>query len=69
MNEQMFILMRFYDNGGLANYEIVTCNEDDLYDYCVHFEEKCVSQNLGTHIGILELNEFNSILKEMNEII
>lgn len=61
-----YILMRFYDGGGLADYKIVKCdNEDDLYNHCVEFEKECVSQNLGERIGILDLDEFDAIRKEI----
>ena len=57
-----YILMRFYEGGGLADYKIVKCdNEDDLYDKCVEFEEDCVRRNVGTRIGILDLEEFKKI--------
>ena len=35
-----FILMRFYDGGGLATHKIVRCNEDDLVDHCEKFEQE-----------------------------
>jgi hypothetical protein len=60
-----YVLMRFYGNGGLSTYKIVSCNEDELYDHCVEFEQECVRQNLGERIGILDLDEFNAIRKEL----
>lgn len=61
-----YILMRFYGGGGLADYKIVKCNnEDDLYDECAKFEEECIRQNLGEYIGILDLDEFDAIRKEI----
>jgi len=61
-----YILMRFYEGGGLADYKIVRCdNEDDLYKECVQFEQECVRRNVGTRIGILDLKEFDAIRKEI----
>ena len=60
-----YILMRFYGGGGLATSEIVKCEEDDLFDKCAEFEKECGRQNLGTHIGILDLDEFNTIQREI----
>jgi len=60
-----FILMRFYEGGGLASYKIINCNEDELFNECVKFEQECVRQNLGEHIGILDLDEFDAIRKEI----
>ena len=65
--KETFVLMRFYEGGGLAQYEIVSCGEDDLYECLVKFEQDCVSQNLGVRIGILEKKEFDSIAKEIEE--
>jgi len=63
MEEKNFVLMRFYDGGGLADWKIVKCKEEALEDYLIEFEEDCVSQNLGTTIGILEQFEFEKIAK------
>jgi len=61
-----YILMRFYGGGGLANYKIVNCDEEnELFDECVKFEQECVRQNLGEFIGILDLDEFDAIKKEI----
>ena len=60
-----YILMRFYDGGGLATSKIINCEEDDLFDHLIEFELDCIQQNLGTHIGILDLDEFDAIRKEI----
>jgi len=61
-----YILMRFYEGGGLADYKIVKCDsEDDLYEECVQFEQECIKRNVGARIGILDLNEFNLIQKKI----
>ena len=60
-----YVLMRFYAGGGLATYKIVSCEEDNLIDYCIQFEKECISQNLGERIGILDLDEFDTIQKEI----
>lgn len=65
MKEKTFVLLRLYDGGGLATHEIVNCREEDLYDHLVKFEKDCVSQNLGTRIGILEEKEIKSIVKNI----
>lgn len=68
--KKTFILMRFYDGGGLAHYEIVSCDEDagELDAYLIDFEERCVAQNLGVRIGILEKEEFDRIAKAIKEM-
>ena len=65
--KKTFILMRFYNGGGLADYDFVTCEEDKLYDYCVKFEQECVRRNLGTRCGILEKEELEKITKNLKE--
>lgn len=60
-----YILIRFYGGGGLADYKIVKCNEDELYNYCAKFEKECIIENLGEYIGILDLDEFNAIKTEI----
>lgn len=64
---KIFIMMRFYDGGGLASFRVVACSEDELEDLLIKFEEDCDSQNLGNRIGVLELEEFNKISKEIKE--
>jgi len=64
-----YILMRFYDGGGLADWLIVKCKEEDLDEHLVKFEEDCVSQNLGTMIGVLEENEFKQIANLYDRVI
>jgi hypothetical protein len=60
-----YVMMRFYEAGGLATYKVVCCEEDDLIDHLIKFEESCVSQNLGTRIGILDITEFEAIRKDI----
>jgi len=56
-----YVLMRFYEGGGLADYLIVKCKEEELEQHLIDFEEYCISQNLGTRIGVLEEDEFKKI--------
>ena len=60
-----YVMMRFYDGGGLATYKIVSCEEDNLIDYLIEFEKECISQNLGARIGILDIDELDAIRKEI----
>lgn len=60
-----YILMRFYAGGGLATYKIVSCEEDNLIDHLIEFEQECIRQNLGERIGIVDLDEFDTIRKEI----
>jgi hypothetical protein len=64
-----FIMMRFYDGGGLADYDFVTCEEEDLYDHLVKFEKDCVRNNLGTRIGVLETQELREIISYLEPIL
>ena len=66
--KRIFVLMRFYDGGGLADYEVVKCKEEDLFDYCAEFEKECIRRNLGTRIGILERIEVGNIIKDIKEL-
>jgi hypothetical protein len=68
MDKKTFIMMRFYDGGGLADYDFITCAEEDLLEHLIKFEENCARQNLGTHIGVLEKEEIENIAKTLKEI-
>jgi hypothetical protein len=63
--ENTYILMRFYDGGALADFEVVSCTEEELEDCIIEFEEDCGRRNVGTHIGFLELDEFKRIAKDI----
>jgi len=56
-----YVLMRFYSGGGLARYKIVNCEEDNLINHLIEFEQECGRENLGERIGILEIDEFDAI--------
>lgn len=68
VHPKTFILMRFYDGGGLAHYDIVSCTDERLGKHLVEFERDCVDQNLGTQIGILEQEEFERIAKAIKGV-
>ena len=60
-----YVMMRFYEGGGLARYKVIKCEEEVLDDYLAKFEQDCIDNNEGVYIGFLEEKEFNSILKDM----
>jgi len=61
---KIYIVMRFYDNGGLTYYEIINCLEEELDEKLAEFEKECVTSNLGERIGFLQLEEFNYITND-----
>ncbi len=60
-------MLRFYDGGGLADYKVVKCEEENLVIHLAEFEEDCVSQNLGTRLGILDEKELANIKEAIND--
>jgi hypothetical protein len=63
--EKTFILLRFYQGGGLARSKVVKSTEEDLQDHLIEFEEECDSQNEGERIGIISKEEFVQLAKEI----
>lgn len=60
-----YVMLRFYDGGGLATYGICNCKPEDLDENLVAFEKDCISQNLGTRIGVLDENDIINIKEQM----
>ena len=60
-----YIMLRFYEGGGLARFETVNCKEDDLDEKLAEFEEDCANNNEGVFVAVLEEKEFNAITREL----
>lgn len=69
MNKKNYVFMRFYDGGGLADYLIVKCKEEELGEHLIEYEKNCIDRNLGTRIGLLEEEEFEEIANLYRRVI
>lgn len=62
-----YIMMRFYQGGGLATFEAIDCSEEELPDELDEFERVCSLRNEGVFIGVISEKELGYMNNEVNQ--